>query len=238
MNEAAAVGAASPLIRVYVWDLPVRITHWLIVISLTVLAITGYYIGNPFIVAPDSAGQEFVMGTVTAIHFFSAAVFSLSEIARVAWMFMGNRYARWHELVPTNKRRWKRIWEWLKFYLLFRPVTPRFVGHNPLAGLTYLVIYGVGFLSVLTGYSMFAVYAGAGSPMRIFEGLLPLFGGAQTARWIHHVCMWILVVFVIHHISCALLVSRAAKNATIGSIFSGYRFVTPEALAAEDLDGD
>jgi Ni/Fe-hydrogenase 1 B-type cytochrome subunit len=221
-----------------VWDLPVRITHWLIAISLTVLAITGYYIGNPFIVAPDPAGQEFVMGTVTAIHFFSAAVFSLSEIARIAWMFMGNRYARWQEIVPTKKHRWKQVWEWLKFYVLFRPVTPRFVGHNPLAGLTYMVIYGVGFLSVLTGYSMFAVYAGVDSPMRIFAGLLPLFGGAQTARWIHHMCMWVLVVFVIHHISCALLVSRAAKNATIESMFSGYRFVTPEALAAQEAGGD
>ncbi len=124
----------------------------------------------------------------------------------------------------------------MKFYVLFRAVTPRFVGHNPLAGLTYVLVYAVCILSALTGYSMFAVSAGVGSPMRIFSGLLPLFGGLQGARWIHHMCMWLLVLFVIHHISCALLVARAAKNAAIESMFSGYRFVSPEDLAAEEAE--
>jgi Ni/Fe-hydrogenase 1 B-type cytochrome subunit len=222
------------LVRVYVWDLPVRLTHWLLAISITVLAVTGFYIGHPFLVAPDPAGQEFVMATVLAVHFFAAIVFSLSEIARIVWMFVGNRYARWQQLVPISKSRWRQTWEWLKFYIFFRAETPKFVGHNPLAGLTYVLVYVTLIVMALTGYAMFAVSAGAGSPMRIFAGLLPLFGGAQTARWIHHVCMWLIVLFIIHHISCALLVARAAKNAAIESMFSGYRFVSPEDLAAEE----
>jgi Ni/Fe-hydrogenase 1 B-type cytochrome subunit len=234
MSTAAPTAAEPGLVRVYVWDLPVRLTHWLIAGSIVVLASTGYYIGNPFIVAPDPAGQEFVMGTVLAIHFFAAAVFSLSEFSRIAWMFMGNRYARWDQLVPTNRGRWKEAWEWLKFYIYFRPATPRFVGHNSLAGMTYILIYAVCLLAAFTGYSMFAVSAGAGSPMRVFAALLPLFGGLQTARWIHHICMWVIVLFVIHHVSCALLVSRAAKNAALESMFSGYRFVTPEDLAEDE----
>lgn len=239
MSTAAPPRAAeAQLVRVYVWDLPVRLTHWLLALSITVLAITGFYIGHPFIIAPDPVGQEFVMGTVLAIHFFAAIVFSLSEISRIVWMFVGNRYARWDQLVPTNKNRWKKTWEWLKFYVLFRAVTPRFVGHNPLAGLTYAVVYVVLILNALTGYAMFAVAAGAGSPMRVFAGLLPLFGGLQTARWIHHFCMWVIVWFVIHHISCALLVARAARNAAIESMFSGYRFVAPEDLAAEEAEGE
>jgi Ni/Fe-hydrogenase 1 B-type cytochrome subunit len=224
------------LIRVYVWDLPVRLTHWLLALSITVLAITGFYIGHPFLLAPDPVGQEFVMGTVLAIHFFAAIVFSLSEISRIVWLFFGNRYARWDQLIPTHKAKWKRAWEWLKFYIFFRAETPSFVGHNPLAGITYAVVYAVCILAALTGYSMFAVSAGAGSPMRIFSGLLPLFGGLQTTRWIHHMCMWVIVLFVIHHISCALLVARAAKNAAIGSMFSGYRFLSPEDLAEDEAE--
>jgi Ni,Fe-hydrogenase I cytochrome b subunit len=34
---------------VYVWDLVVRSTHWLIALSLIVLSVTGVYIGNPFL---------------------------------------------------------------------------------------------------------------------------------------------------------------------------------------------
>ncbi len=232
-----ATAAEPRLTRIYVWDLPVRLTHWLLAGSITVLAITGFYIGHPFLIAPNPVGQEFVMGRVLAIHFFAAIVFSLSEIARIVWMFMGNRYARWNQLIPTSKSRWKHAWEWLKFYVFFRPVTPRFVGHNPLAGLTYVVVYAVCILAALTGYSMFAISAGADSPMRVFAVLLPVFGGLQSARWIHHVCMWVIVLFVIHHISCALLVARAAKNAAIESMFSGYRFVLPEDLAAEEAEG-
>ncbi len=236
-TAAPPLTAAQPqLTRVYVWDLPVRLTHWLLATAITVLAITGFYIGHPFIVAPNPAGQEFVMGTVLAIHFFAAIVFSLSEIARIVWMFVGNRYARWNQMVPTSKGRWRKTWEWVKFYFLFRAVTPRFVGHNPLAGMTYMGVYAVCILAALTGYSMFAVNVGVGSPMRVFAALLPLFGGLQTARWIHHLCMWVIVLFVIHHVSCALLVARAARNALIGSMFSGYRFVSPEDLAAEEAE--
>ncbi|UCF19758.1 MAG: Ni/Fe-hydrogenase, b-type cytochrome subunit [Gemmatimonadota bacterium] len=235
--DSAAASAVQPqVIRVYVWDLPVRLTHWLLTGSIVVLAITGFYIGHPFITAPDPAGQEFVMGTVLAIHFFAAIVFSLSELARIVWMFVGNKYARWNQMIPVSKARWRSAWEWLKFYVLFRPVTPRFVGHNPLAGMTYMLVYAVCLLSALTGYAIFSVSAGIGSPMQVFSVLVPLFGGLQTARWIHHLCMWLLVLFVIHHVSCALLVARAAKNAAIDSMFSGYRFVRPEDLEAEEAE--
>jgi Ni/Fe-hydrogenase 1 B-type cytochrome subunit len=225
---------ATTLTRGYVCDVPVRLTHWLLAISITVLAVTGFYIGNPFIIAPDPAGQEFVMGTVQAIHFFAAIVFSLSEISRIAWMFMGNRYARWDQMIPMSKVRWKHTWEWLKFYILFRAETPRFVGHNPLAGLTYILVYALCILAAFSGYGLFALQAGPESPMRVFSFVVPLLGGAQTTRWIHHNIMWLLVIFVIHHISCALLVTRAARNATIESMFSGYRFSTPEDIAAEE----
>lgn len=104
MTATAPAAVDRGLTRVYVWDLPVRITHWLIATALVVLAVTGYYIGNPFMVASDPAGQEFVMGTVQAIHFFAAIVFTLSELSRIAWMFMGNRYARWNQLIPTDRK--------------------------------------------------------------------------------------------------------------------------------------
>lgn len=234
MTATAPAVIDRGLTRVYVWDLPVRITHWLIATALGVLAVTGYYIGNPFIVAPDPAGQEFVMATVQAIHFFAAIVFTLSELSRIAWMFMGNRYARWHQLIPTNVHRWKLAWEWFKFYLFFRPVPPRFVGHNPLAGLTYVLVYALCLVMALSGYALFSIQAGAGSPMKVFGVLLPLFGGPQTARWLHHTIMWLLVAFVVHHVSAAIVVARSAKNATIDSMFTGYRFASAEDLAAEE----
>lgn len=230
MSNATADTLKAELVPVYVWERPVRITHWLISAAIVVLTGTGYYIGNPFITVPDPATQRFVMGTVKAIHFYAAIVFSLSELSRIAWMFMGNRYARWDQLVPTTKERRRGLLPWLKFYIFAQPTTPSFVGHNPLAGVSYLLVYILCLMAALTGYALFAIDAGVHSPMRIFGLLIPIFGGAQTTRWIHHIIMWLLMLFIVHHIACAFLVARVTKNGTIDSMFSGYRFVRPEDL--------
>ncbi len=232
MSNATTTMSQPGLIPVYVWERPVRITHWLIATAIVVLAVTGFYIGRPFITAPNPATQSYVMGIMKAIHFYAAIVFTLSELSRIAWMFLGNRYARWDQLIPLDRERRKGLWPWLKFYILAQPTTPKFVGHNPLAGLTYFLVYVLCLVAALTGYALFSIEAGADSPMRIFGILLPVFGGAQTARWIHHVIMWLLVLFVVHHIACAFLVSRVTRNGTIDSMFTGFRFVKPEDLAA------
>jgi Ni/Fe-hydrogenase 1 B-type cytochrome subunit len=54
--------ASSDLTRVYVWQVPVRVTHWLIALSIIVLSVTGFYIGRPFLTVPGPAGRWFVMG--------------------------------------------------------------------------------------------------------------------------------------------------------------------------------
>ena len=43
------------LVRVYVWQWPVRMTHWCTAYSILLLAMTGFYMGNPFITVRNSA---------------------------------------------------------------------------------------------------------------------------------------------------------------------------------------
>ena len=40
----------GPVVAVYVWQYPLRLVHWGLVISIGVLSVTGYYIHDPFIV--------------------------------------------------------------------------------------------------------------------------------------------------------------------------------------------
>jgi Ni,Fe-hydrogenase I cytochrome b subunit len=48
-STSVAEGARPPhhaeLERVYVWDLVVRLSHWIIMLALLLLAVTGIYIG-------------------------------------------------------------------------------------------------------------------------------------------------------------------------------------------------
>lgn len=231
--QAAADRAQHPipsadLVRVYVWQWPVRITHWLIALSLIALAVTGIYIGYPFLRVPGEAGRQFVTGTVKVIHSYAAIVFTLSVLARVAWMFIGNAYSRWWNFLPVPRKRREGLLGTLEFYLFLLRKPPGFVGHNPLAGLAYLLVFFLYFVMIGTGFAMYSASSRVDSPMRFFEFLIPLFGGLQTARWIHHVTMWLLLGFAVHHVYSAILMSQVEANATMESIFSGYKFVPRE----------
>lgn len=210
--------------RYYAWQLPVRITHWLIALSIVVLSATGFYMGHPFIVVPGEARFHFVMGTMKAVHFYTAIVFTLSVLSRILWMFVGNRLSRWDQFIPIAAERRRDLVKTLRFYLFIDRTMPDKGGHNPLAGLAYSFVFGLYLLEIATGLALYSISAHVGSPLAIFSALLPWLGGAQTARWIHHVIMWLLLGFAVHHVYSAWLVAVVEKNGTMGSIFSGDKF--------------
>lgn len=214
---------SEPLERIYVWDLVVRVSHWVIMLSVFILAFTGIYIGDPFLIPAGPENEQFVMGTMKVVHFYVAIIFALAVISRVLWMFVGSYYARWHQFVPMSKRRRRDVFGMLKFYSLISKEPPLNVGHNPLAGMTYLAVFGLYFLLMLTGFALYSV--SATGYMQFWEFLLPIFGGPQTARWIHHIAMWFLLGFVAHHIWSAMLVSRVEGMGLMDSLFSGYKFL-------------
>jgi Ni/Fe-hydrogenase 1 B-type cytochrome subunit len=165
------------------------------------------------------------MGWTKAVHFWAAIVFTLAVVARVVWMFAGNRWASWRELIPIERHRRRALGPAVSFYALVRKRPPFDVGHNPLAGVTYALVFLLYFVQIATGLGLYAVSAHVESPLRTFAFFAPLFGGLQTSRWIHHVVMWLLIGFAVHHVQSALLVSRARCNGILDSIFSGYKFL-------------
>ena len=220
----------SRIVKVYVWEVPVRITHWLIALSIAVLSVTGLYIGRPFATVPGPAGQSFVMGWMKVIHGYTAYVFIAAVFVRIIWMFTGNKYAHWDKFIPVHENRWRGMWPTLRFYLFALRKPPGFVGHNPLAGVTYLAVFGLYFLAIGTGLVLRGASAGVDSPLRWFVSWEGLFGGLYAARWIHHAVMWLLLGFAVHHVYSSVLMSTIEANATVESIFSGYKFVPEEDL--------
>jgi Ni/Fe-hydrogenase 1 B-type cytochrome subunit len=219
--------AAAPtdLVRVYVWQVPVRVTHWLIAGSIVILSVTGLYIGRPFITVSGPAGQAFVMGWMKAIHFYAAIVFTAAVVARVIWMFTGNKYARWDKFLPVYRTRRGGLIPTFLFYTFLKRDPPPYVGHNPLAGLAYVAVFALYFLAIATGLVMYGASAPVESPVRWFGSWAPLFGGLQIARWIHHAVMWLLLGFAAHHVYSSVLMASVEKTGTMDSIFTGYKWV-------------
>jgi Ni/Fe-hydrogenase 1 B-type cytochrome subunit len=211
--------------RSYVWDALVRATHWLIALSIVVLSVTGIYIGNPFIEVSGPASHRFVMGWMKAVHFYTAIVFTLSVLGRIVWMFTGPPHARWKNFIPVSRERRQEFVGTLRFYLFALQKPPEAEGHNPVAGLAYLFVFMLYLVMIATGLGLYAIDADISSPLRHLDAFLPMFGGAAGARWIHHVAMWLLIGFAVHHIYSAALVSFVEKNGEIDSIVSGYKWL-------------
>ena len=222
--SAVPAAAAAGLGREYVWELPVRLAHWLLFFSILVLAATGYYIGHPFISVPGEARAHFVMGSMRSVHLYASIVFTLAALVRVYWAFAGNAYARWSELIPVSRQRWRSFRQALLFYTFLSRESVEYLGHNGLAGLTYAGIFAVYFVMMATGFALYTVYAPLGSPMQVFGFLIPLFDGLQVARLIHHIGMWVILIFAVAHVYFPVLYSIIERNGVFDSIFSGYKF--------------
>ena len=141
--------------RVYVWDLLVRMSHWIIMMSVFILAITGIYIGKPYLIPTGPASEQLVMANMKTVHFYTAIIFALTVASRVIWMFVGSYYARWHQFVPMSPRRRRDVFGMLKFYSFLSKEPPMNVGHNPLAGFFYLLVFGLYFTLILTGFALY-----------------------------------------------------------------------------------
>ena len=94
--------------RVYVWQLPVRLFHWINAACLVALGGTGYLIGAPLAFqssAEPSFGYWF--GTVRFIHFSVAYLLIFNFLFRIYWGFVGNKYATWRNFIPLRASQWK-----------------------------------------------------------------------------------------------------------------------------------
>ena len=212
----------------YVWEWPVRLTHWINVISIVVLSVTGFYIGNPFVSVPSI--DLYVMGWMRFLHFVFAYAFMFSVIYRLYWMIVGNEYASWKAFIPwASKKGWGYIRGTFTYYTFLNKKVPYVVGHNALAAMAYSAVIGLFIVQIFTGFALYGQYAPGGGWDTAFGWLLPIFGN-QGLRLTHHVVMWLLIGFAIHHVYSAWLMDVKEKNGTLSSIFGGYKFIDPEEL--------
>lgn len=212
----------------YVWEWPVRICHWVNVISMVMLSITGFFIGSPFMTAPDTS--MYIMGWMRFLHFTFAYIFTVSVAARILWMFIGNHHASWRAFFPwlTASGR-KNFIKMFRYYTFTGKKISYEVGHNPVAATAYLGIFALFIFQIVSGFSMYGQFAPGGFWDGILGGLNVLVGN-QWLRLLHHGVMWLLIGFIINHVYSGWLMDIKERNGTMSGIFSGYRYIEPEDL--------
>lgn len=227
-TTTSSTPAAAPRLpryeRVYVWQLPVRIFHWVNAGALVVLFATGLAITHPPFQSPGAAPDVQVMGLFRQVHFAAAYVFTAVFLWRISWFFLGNKYARSGIPYVWRPSWWRNLWRQSTDYLRL-DFGHRHLGHNALAGLSYtLGVIGLGWAQIFTGFALYSESNPEGVLGRLFGWVIPLCGGSFRTHMWHHLFAWGFVVFTILHVYIVLLDARQYRNGLLSSMITGYKF--------------
>ena len=225
-TDESAVATGRSIKSVYVYEAPVRLWHWVNALAITVLAVTGYFIGSPLPTQPGEASANYLMGYIRFAHFSAAYIFAVGLAMRIYWAFVGNHHARELFTLPLfNTAYWKEVLTMVKWYAFLIRRPNRYVGHNPLARLA--MFFGYFLLSlfmIATGFAMYGEGLQAGSwADRMFGWVIPLLGQSQDVHTWHHLGMWVLICFVIFHVYAAIREDIMGRQSIVSTMISGHR---------------
>jgi Ni/Fe-hydrogenase 1 B-type cytochrome subunit len=216
-------------IRVYIWQVPVRVTHWVTAGAIVVLSVTGLYIGDPFLIPAGGA----VMTTIRLTHMLAAFVLLASGVLRTYWLLRGNRWAHWKAFIPLTWFQFTELFRQAGFYAFIRREIPKVLGHNQLAAAAYLILFALLLVEIVTGFALDGLL-GSEPGATLFGWVRDLLGN-QTMRVIKHLAMWGILAIALFHIYSCVLVDHLEKNGLVSSIFSGFKYPTrSEVLESRD----
>ena len=219
--------------RKYVWQAPVRLSHWVNAFAVAALFLTGLYIANPALAPNGEAYNHFVMGRVREIHFVAGYGLLFGFLLRIYCFYFGNNYSRSGFPFVWRKEWWADLGAQAMQYLRLERGHVH-LGHNALAGLSYtfFVIF-LGWCQILTGMALYSETNPGGFWDRLTGWVIPLLGGSYMVHLWHHTLAWSFVVFTIIHLYIVFFDSHQFRNGLITSIISGYKF-----YQKGDLDHD
>ncbi len=217
--------------RVYVWELPVRLYHWVNAARILVLIATGFFIADPLaIMSSREAAFAFTMGWVRFIHFVAAYVMLFNFAFRIYWGFVGNKYARWDQFIPTSKKFFQDIWDVIRIDILQTDSKEHVgIGHNALAGIIYFFTFIAFVVQIATGFALYADNSTWFLP-KLFGWVSGLFGGDIITRQIHHVAMWYFIIFTVIHIYLVFYHDYVEGRGEISSMGGGWKFIECEVF--------
>jgi Ni/Fe-hydrogenase 1 B-type cytochrome subunit len=222
----------GPLEDVYVYEAPVRIWHWVTVVCMAVLAVTGYFIGAPPPAIGGEATHSFLFGWIRTIHFCTAFIMIAAFVVRVYWVFAGNHHARVIFLPPLWRVAfWKGLIADMKDYLFLSRTENRWVGHNPLAMMAMFFMFVLGMLVLIfTGLNLYTQGYGWGSTwMNLFGWVITLLGTPQAVRTVHHLAMWYVLLFALIHTYMVFRQDIMSRATIISTMVNGIRMWKDEA---------
>lgn len=180
--------------------LPLRIMHWVNAITMIVMIMSGWKIYNDEVIFGFLHFPEAIVLGVWAQHglqwhFLGMWVLVLNGLAYLAYGVLSGRFRRM--LLPIRPR---EVMAEVIAALTFRLKHDDLTHYNAVQKSLYVGVIAVIIFQVVTGLALW-------KPVQ-FQGLVSLFGDFQGVRLAHFLGMAAIVLFLVVHVSLALLVPR------------------------------
>jgi len=164
-----------------------RILHELIIVSIILLILTGFYIHRPFV-----GGGGFLMSLVRGVHFFAAGILIIAAVLRIWGMFVGKN-RDWRSFIPTFADI-KLLPNTINYYAYFNKEQIIKKKYNPLQMISYCLAFLLVIFQIISGFAL-----------QYPDGWLGwfnygLFNNEIHARMAHYVVNWLFVMFLMIHV--------------------------------------
>ena len=179
--------------------LPFVITHWINLVCMFTLIITGFCIHFPYF--------PYFMSIARGIHVFCGFVIFINCIVRIILAFVvdaspagGSRQKikDFHMWLPQKDNRHQAL-EWVKYYLFLRKTHPLGGKLGVPQKLSYLAIAPLIIIMFITGICLWPPLASTA----FCKACLGLVGGAMSMRIIHFFLMFVFIIFCFIHLYLA-----------------------------------
>jgi len=200
--------------RQKVWDLPVRLFHWSLVIVVTLLWISGEFGGL------DISGEIPVVGFVYLsnmdIHALLGQAVLVLVLFRILWGLVGSSTAKFSSFLSGPSRVFAELCSFL------RGKTPQSLGHNALGGLMVVAL-----LAVLAFQAVSGLFS---ADDFFFSGPLASLVSSDTSdrlTGLHKQSFSLLQVLIVLHIAAIFYYLVRGHN-LVGPMLSGRKKMVAE----------
>jgi Ni/Fe-hydrogenase 1 B-type cytochrome subunit len=164
-----------------------RILHEIIMVSILLLIVTGFYIHRPFV-----GGGGFLMVMTRGVHFFFAAILIIAAVARIVSMFVG-RGRDWRSFIPTGAD-FKLLPRTINYYAYISKEPELKKKYNPLQMISYCLAFILIVFQIISGLAL-------KYPDGAFSWFnYGWFNNEIQVRMAHFVVTWLFVMFLMIHV--------------------------------------
>ena len=190
--------ADTGLGRVRVWDLPTRVFHWLLALSVIASLVSAKIGGN----AMDWHLR------------FGPLVLALLAF-RLSWGLVGGHWSRFGKLLYAPRT----VWRYVRGHS--RPDEQHEVGHSPLGSLSVWALLGFVALQVATGLVADDEIATVGPLNHLVSGAL----AERATHWHKNPGEWIVITLVALHLLAVLFYATVRRKNLVRPMIDGDKWL-------------